>query len=250
MKLGLIGIGTVGGTLKKYFQEKTKHEIVCRDPDKGLNDSFDGVDAAFISVPVPPADDGQDLKLLKEAVSFAQKYTDNVFIRSTVLPGTNDLLGTIACPEFLTERRAFADMCELPILVGRPQKNIPDVEIIKEIFPNKDIIMVSNAEAELAKFTHNCFGAMKVTYFNIIHEACKNIGADYTKVLKAAQITGFIGSEHTQVPGPDGHKGYGGKCFPENIEAFRRYLHKKDNKAFDFFSAIETLNFQHRDVSI
>lgn len=239
MRLGIIGCGTVGGALKKYFEEKTDHELVFRDPAKGLNDSFDGVDAVFVSVPVPPANDGQDLRALREAVSFAQEYTRKVFVRSTVLPGTNDLLSTISCPEFLTERRAFEDMCALPILVG-----LTRVAFIKDIFPDKEFIMVSNVEAELAKFAHNCFGAMKVTYFNMISEIASRIDADYENVLRAARVTGFINLEHTKVPGPDCNYGYSGKCFPENIAAFKNYTKGKleITDFSDFFRSIERLN--------
>ncbi len=244
MKLGLIGVGVVGGTLKKYFQEKTDHKLACHDPGKGLDDDFTGVEAVFISVPVRPSDRGQDLSTLKEAVAFAQGFTRNVFIRSTVLPGTNDKLGTVACPEFLTERFAYEDMCNLPILVGSD-----DALISYKIFPDKKIIRVSNKEAELAKFAHNCFGAMKVTYFNMIYEICKTIGADYNNVRNAAMITGYINHEHTQVPGPDGKRGYGGKCFPENMAAFGTFLDYNEslNKDLcDFITQIETLNGSFR----
>ncbi len=248
MKIGLIGVGTVGGTLKKYFQEKTDHDLACHDPDKGLSDSFEEVEAVFISVPVRPSNDGQDLSTLKNAVSFAHRFTRNVFIRSTVLPGTNDLLGTVACPEFLTERFAYNDMCNLPILVGGGAD-------IGEIFPGKKIIKVSNKEAEMAKFAHNCFGAMKVTYFNMIHEICKSIGADYDNVRNAAMITGYIEKEHTQVPGPDGKYGYGGKCFPENIWAFEKYLSRPEfnPEVFfmsDFIGLIGLMNEDFRDGSL
>jgi len=242
MKIGLIGVGTVGGTLKKYFQEKTNHELACYDPGKGLADNFEGVEACFISVPVPANATGQDITALKLAVENAKMWTPLVFVRSTVLPGTNDKLGTIACHEFLTERRAFEDMCKLPILVGQGHKE----NRISEIFPDKDIIPVSNIEAELAKFTHNCFGAMKVTYFNIISELCRSMKADYENVRMASNLTGFIGREHTQVPGPDGLTGYGGKCFPENIKAMRGFLMDSHDTFAAFFDVIDCLNEDFR----
>lgn len=220
MRIGLIGVGVVGGVLKKYFEEKTNHELRLKDPAKGYDDSFDGVEAVFIAVPVPHDSRGQNLNILKEAVEFAKNYTQKIFIRSTVLPGTNDNFGTIAMPEFLTERRAYEDMCKLPIVVGQAHRN----NNVEDIFPDHDIVYVSNKEAELAKFTHNLFGAVKVTYFNMIYKMAKKLNADFDMVKMVAGITGYVGKEHTMVPGPDGHFGYGGKCFPENMAAFTSHI--------------------------
>ena len=38
----------------------------------------------------------------------------------------------------------------------------------------------------------------------------------YTGVL----LSGYINDTHTYVPGPDGKYGYGGKCFPKDVNAF------------------------------
>jgi len=242
MQIGIIGVGVVGGTLKRWFSEHTKHDVRCVDPHKGMNDDLEGCSAIFISVPVPATPSGQDLKILKEAVALAKKYTSFVFIRSTVLPGTNDMLGTISMPEFLTERRAYEDLCRLPVLVGNC-----DGKLIHYIFPEKNVVMLKNTEAELAKFAHNCFGAWKVSYFNIIHQICRITGSDFDAVKFAASLTGFIEPSHTQVPGHDGFLGYGGKCFPENMEALKGYLHDKDmTTESTIFGLIEMMNKVYR----
>lgn len=243
MKVGIIGLGMVGGTLHRWFKKNTEHKLVGFDPAKAINDDFEGTDAVFISVPVPPAEGGQDLSTLLQSVHLGKKYCENVFIRSSVLPGTADTLRCISSPEFLTARRSDEDMDSLPILVGQVDK-----KLIETIFPGKKIIMVSNVEAELTKFTHNCFGAMKVTYFNLIHRLCTTVGADYSKVLDASMLTGFIEREHTMVPGPDGKYGFGGTCFPGNIEAMRQFMRfiNLDNE-FQFFDSIRELNRVYRD---
>jgi UDP-glucose 6-dehydrogenase len=246
MKIGLIGLGTVGGTLFKWFDENTEHELALYDPPKGLADSLKGCDAIFISVPVSHSTAGQDTKLLEEVVQRAQQSCKNVFIRSTVLPGTNDRLGTIAMPEFLTERRAYQDFCDLPILMGEKADDLD----LEEMFPGKEFLIMPNTECELSKFAHNCFGAMKVIYFNIIEEMCRKLNASFDYVKSGAKLTGFIEMEHhTQVPGPDGHRGYGGKCFPENIKAMKAFL---TSPAMDmigpslFFQGIHQLNAVYR----
>lgn len=243
MKVGLIGVGVVGGTLKTWFEQNTKHEIACVDPGKGLGDSLEECDAVFISVPVVATKGGQELCVLKDCVETAKKYCQTVFIRSSVLPGTSDSLGCIAMPEFLTERCAQADMDRLPILVGKC-----DGDFLQKLFPSKQFLMVSNAEAELAKYAHNCFGAMKVTYFNVIAKLAREVGANFDNVKAGAFLTGYIEKQHTMVPGPDGMNGYGGKCFPENVSALTEYLRKvgmvNESEMFHFMSLLN-LEYRH-----
>lgn len=230
MMIGIIGVGMVGGALKRWFEKNTDHHLRLRDPAFELDDDLTGCDAIFICIPVHPNHHGQDLTAIYSVIQDAKKYTSNIFIRSTVLPGTNDNFGTIAAPEFLTARFADDDMNTLPIVVGSVDK-----AFAQRIFPGKQIIQVSNEEAELAKFTHNCFGALKVTYFNMINKMCRHRRIDYNNVLLAGNITGFLGQQHTQVPGHDGHYGYGGTCFPPNMKALHGHLKTMDERT-DFVS--------------
>jgi UDPglucose 6-dehydrogenase len=243
MVVGIIGVGVVGGTLSRWFLENTDHEIRLYDPPKGHKDFLDNCDAIFISVPVPDNEHGQDLTLLKQSVELAQKYTNKVFIRSTVLPTTNDNLGTISMPEFLTERKAFEDMEKYPVLCGHT-----DRELVDKLFPKKHVIMMSNVECEMAKYAHNCFGAVKVLYWNIINNLSEQLGADYMNVLRGAMITGFIEPQHTRIA-LDGKKGYGGKCFPTNMESLKNYLnlvgHKEESELLE---QIQNINKKYRNI--
>lgn len=250
MKVGVIGCGVVGGALISYLQNHSDVKIAKFDPPLGYEDDLSGCEHIFISVPVPPNGRGQNTTTLEACVELAKRYTKNVYVRSTVLPGTNDRLGTISMPEFLTERTAAADFEKLPILVGGAGR---DMTGLSEVFPFKRILSLSNTEAELAKLTHNCFGAFKVSYFNIIEELSRKLGADYARVLTGAMITGFIEPTHTMVPGPDGLRGYGGKCFPENVDAMRRFLMNGKLgmvSALSFFEGMQGLNeLQRADIS-
>lgn len=219
MKIGIIGVGVVGQALAKWLQSNTSHEVAKWDPSKGMKDDLRKSDAIFICIPVHPAPEGQDQFQLENCVNMAKGFSEKVFIRSTVLPGTNDRFGTISCPEFLTARIADAEMERLPVLVGDV-----DPVFISEVFPTKSITIVRNSEAELAKFAHNCFGAMKVTYFNLIYKMCQDLDLYYENVKDGFLLSGFINEPHTMVPGPDGKLGYSGSCFPENMEAFESFL--------------------------
>jgi UDP-glucose 6-dehydrogenase len=251
LKIGIVGLGVVGGTLYKWLAENNpKIQVVTYDPPLGFKDkkALSGSDAIFVSVPVSASHDGQDETILREAVTLAKECSPLVFIRSTVLPGTNDRLGTIAMPEFLTERHAYKDFSDHAVLAGRGPGGT--YSVLRSLFPEKDIIQMENVECELAKFTHNCFGAMKVSYFNIIYELCNKTGASFDAVKYGAGLTGYIERTHTQVPGPDGQKGYGGKCFPENIKAMEGFLSTEGlamPHARIFFEAIQLLNWNYRE---
>lgn len=255
MRIGLIGAGVVGGVLKTWLEEfAPRHELTVKDPAKGFNDTFQGrYDAIFISIPIPADRAGQNLRSLESAVNWAKYFSSNIFIRSTVLPGTNDRLGTYSMPEFLTERYAYEDFRDQETLIVGGWPGDKDPVVLSEIFNyKKQIEFVTNVEAELIKYTHNCFGAMKVTYFNIIHQLCKDFGANFDEVKKYAMLTGFIEPTHTQVPGPDGSFGYGGKCFPDNIETLRNQLFSNSKYKFSkipyFFQMIKILNDDFRKI--
>ena len=97
-------------------------------------------------------------------------------------------------------------------------------------------------EACLAKYAHNVFGCLKVTYFNCIHSLCKQHKLDYNNVLSGILVSGYINDTHTKVPGPDGKFGYGGKCFPKDIHAM--YEESNDGEFSNLLSVIMQLN-QH-----
>lgn len=223
MNILICGKGVVGGTLGNWIRNKTDHDVHYYDPPKGIVPSVElKFDAKFICCPVPTNEGGQDLSMFEDCYF---KYPTNItFVRSTVLPGTNDKYGTISMPEFLTERKADEDMEELPIIYGSSGVDIDDNRIrniIKSIFADKVCIQLSNIECELGKYMHNIHGAMKVTFSNVMHDICKKHGARYYMCLLAADTYDtFHMDEYTQVPGPDGKRGYGGKCFPKDLKAF------------------------------
>lgn len=205
MRIGVIGAGVVGGALIKWLKDKTKNEVYVYDPAKGFEDDLSLCDATFICVPVPTNEDGsQDTSILDEVIGLARGVT---FIRSTVIVGTNDQYDTFSCPEFLTERVALSDMSRMDVICG-----YPDEQFMQEIFPNKKIHFMENVECEIAKYAHNCFGAMKVNFFNIIYDICKREECNYDRVLEGVLMSGYINKTHTQVPGPDGQFGFGGAC--------------------------------------
>jgi UDPglucose 6-dehydrogenase len=48
---------------------------------------------------------------------------------------------------------------------------------------------------------------------------CSKLGISYDKVVEYATKDERLGSTHWSVPGPDGKKGFGGSCFPKDLNA-------------------------------
>ena len=231
INVGLVGCGYIGGALKKWLEEHNPSvNIFVLDPYKGFNDDLSNSDIIFISIHIPTENDGsQDLSLMERIINTLPNKP--IFIRTTVLPGTSERLSKkykkniYFMPEFLTQRSAYEDFCsQTMIFTG-------EVDLLSQIFVGKKYIVMSSIEAELAKYTHNVFGALKVTYFNGIYNLCQKMHINYKNVQAGTLVSGYINSTHTFVPGPDGKTGYGGKCFPKDVNAFYSYCSKDQDFA-------------------
>ncbi|MBR1908831.1 UDP-glucose 6-dehydrogenase [bacterium] len=244
IKVGIVGCGVIGGVMKKWLEENNPDcSFLISDPPKGYNDDLSQADIIFISLHIPTEEDGtQDLTLLK---SIIKNLPDKpIFIRTTMLPGTCDKLSeefnkkVYFMPEFLTERTAYEDFCRQPMIFSG------ETELLKSIFKGKPFIEMNNLEAEITKYSHNVFGAVKVTYFNGIYELCQKYGCDYENVKSGTLISGYINEPHTAVPGPDGKFGYGGKCFPKDVNAFTEFV--KGSKLYDMLAVVKKSNEEYR----
>ena len=82
------------------------------------------------------------------------------------------------------------------------------------------LFLVSHLEAEVAKYTSNCFYATKLSFFNEIYQVCQKLDISYDAVKEMTIASGWVNPMHTDVPGPDGKLGWGGSCFPKDTSAF------------------------------
>ena len=220
INVGIIGCGFVGGALKAWLEENNKEcALFISDPPKGFNDDLSKVDVAFLQIHVPTEDDGtQDLTLMTQLISDLPDKP--VFVRTTILPGSSERLSKATghkvyfMPEFLTERTYIEDFRRQPMVFTG------EVELLSRLFRGKRFVRMTPLEAEITKYAHNVFGAYKVTYFNAVYDYCRRMGADWARVHAGMLLSGYINDTHTFVPGPDGKFGYGGKCFPKDVNAF------------------------------
>lgn len=252
-KIGFIGLGVVGGATLKLAIKHGHKDFVTHDPPCGITGDISSCDVVFISVPVPTKPNGrQDYSILNEAMRMTQPK-QTVFIRSTVLPGTTEKARIAypgrhiyAFPEFLTQRSAEKDIFTISFVASHE-----GADIISKIFPLKDIILVENeTECEFVKYLHNAYCAMSVGFFNLMADFAEARGLSYDSCVRAAAMTtGFVPLTHAKVPGPDGSRGFGGKCLPKDLFAFSTLL-GLELKRGHFLSRVLSDNFKQRFSSL
>ena len=244
-KLGVIGNGFVGSALVSGFSLHVD-DILIYDKDQrrsthSLDEIVKSCNVIFVSVPTPMFESGEcDLSIVYSAVNDycetrnslneSEKLENQVIvIRSTIVPGTMESLSAkypdisfVFNPEFLTERRARLDFINASrIVLGSNNEAALDiVESTYRIrFPHIPIIKTDFSTAQLIKYMANCFFATKVSFMNEMYQVCTASGGDWDTAVKGLMLDGRIGNSHIDVPGHDGDFGFGGKCFPKDINA-------------------------------
>ena len=235
MKIGIIGVGFVGGTTAEVLKEH--HELVLYDKFKEPYtnpEPLKEVEAIFICVPTPMKPSGEiDYSPIHNSIETILAVTINqtnkplIIIRSTAVSGTTDILGKRYLfnfafnPEFLREKHALEDMKNTNrIVIGAERfEDFKKVEeIYKPIFPNSKYIHVNNKTAEMIKYASNAMLTGQIALANEIYQICESVGIDYNIIKNTLLLDDRI-SRNISVPGHDGDLGFGGKCFPKDLNA-------------------------------
>ena len=236
-KVGIIGNGFVGEAISFAFSSIADMYVYDTDPSRCLNDleSVHDCDFVFVCVPTPMYEDGsQDFSYVKRAFEKANEGPIYI-LKSTVLPGTTEELSKkypnfkiIFSPEFLTERTAKLDMLtQSRIILGGELSLTEKVKtLFKKRFKIKNIIQTDSNTAELTKYMNNTFFATKVSIMNEFKLLCDKIGANWEDALMGFVSDGRVGNSHLNVPGHDGKLGYGGTCFPKDVNALLSFSKK------------------------
>jgi len=235
-KIGIIGNGFVGNSVAFGFSPTHEIKIHDKDPKRNLNTIEEVLkcDFIFVCVPTPMNEDGSislDIveKALQEISDKNKNRNNTVILKSTMVPGsTNNFvnqfpkLNIIFNPEFLTERTAKLDfLTQARIILGGAKRLTKKVsKLFEERFMHTYIIETDTVTAELIKYMNNVFFASKVSIMNEMKMICDAIGADWKQALAGFTADQRIGDSHLNVPGPDGKMGFGGSCFPKDINAF------------------------------
>ena len=234
MKIGIIGQGFVGNAVYQKFKEYFDIKTYDIDNSK-CNSSFDNLldysKIIFICLPTPMNQDGScNDETVRKTLKLINTRAKNLIIvlKSTVPPGStstyNSLyknLSIVFNPEFLTDRNAVNDYKNQDrIILGGPR---PSTTILKQLFSivfvKCHIIKTGSTHAEFIKYFTNCYLATKVSFSNEMYELAKSFDLDYDKVVEYSTLDSRLGKTHFNVPGPDGDKGFGGHCFPKDLNA-------------------------------
>lgn len=235
MKIGIYGLGMVGGTVHRYFKKQKDYELAIFDSPKGYED-FDGLlDSKFIfmSLPTPyNKDTGYDTSVIQDAL---QKLTDKKFkgtvvLKSTVLPGTTQRLyevtgsqlDIIFNPEFLSELTCDFDFA-FPEnqIIGVMNGTTSQAKSLAKILPkgmSAEYNFVPWNIAETVKIMRNSFFALKVTFANQLYDYCTAKGIDYEMARKLFEKSNMVGKNHWDV-NFGGYRGFGGHCLPKDTKA-------------------------------
>ena len=242
ISIGVIGNGFVGQASCQLNSKNIKviaydtRPEACVPIGTTLRDLIE-TDVVMISVPTPMNSNGECYtQIVRDVVCELNElnYKGIILLRSTVPVGTSDELGVFFMPEFLTEKNFLQDfVCNEEWILGvyrgcSSEKREQFVMTMNKVFEtafsegsikSNRVRYVSASEAEMIKMFRNCFLAVKTSFCNEMYQYCKKTNVDYEKVREFISSDKRIGPSHTRVPGPDGHFGFGGTCFPKDLSS-------------------------------
>lgn len=243
--IGIIGFGVVGKAMKLTFDGKANFLIY--DPKIDNSNTIEEItkksDFIFVCVPTPmKLQTGEiDTKILDSVLEEIYKFHEDfvspiVIIKSTVIPSKlkeysekYKFMHLTMSPEYLTEKTSMHDAVHLrSLVVGGDKKE--DCDEVIDLFLNH-----SNCEkpfkygttdligAGVLKYMENCYLAAKVTFMNQMYDILKKSGSHDTweNVAEVFHLDSRMGNSHYNVPGPDGDRGWGGKCVLPDAEVIK-----------------------------
>ena len=237
--IGVIGQGFVGTAVRVGFEgvfNVHTYDISKESTCSTLKELCEKSKVIFICVPTPMDQDGRCNTSIVENVLQDLNHLSKghiAVIKSTIPPGTTERLSLeyknlsiVFNPEFLTEANFIEDFKNQDrIIVGGPR---PATTIVKNLyrkrFPSTPILKTGSKTAEMVKYFCNCFLATKVSFANEMRQICEQKNIDYDKVVEYSLYDNRIGKTHSSTPGPDGKYGFGGSCFPKDVNAIIKVM--------------------------
>ncbi len=220
----------------------------------------------FIAVGTPPDEDGSaDLKYVLTVAETVAKYMQSpkiVINKSTVPVGTADKVkakisatldtlqkeitfNVVSNPEFLKEGAAVND-CMRPDRIILGTDNTLAEKKMRELYApfnrNHDkVIVMDIRSAELTKYAANCMLATKISFMNEMANLAEKFGADIENVRRGIGSDPRIGYQFIY-PGC----GYGGSCFPKDVQALVRSANEVGYKA-QILESVEAVNYKQKE---
>ncbi|MCR4336110.1 MAG: UDP-glucose/GDP-mannose dehydrogenase family protein [archaeon] len=233
LKKGKIPIYEPGleAIVKKNFEEKRLTFTI------NAKESIENSKIIFIAVGTPQSESGEaDLKYVFQVAETIGKNANEskvIVDKSTVPIGTakkvkekaseftQHKIEVVSNPEFLREGSAVKDFLEPDrVVIGSDSKEA--AELIESLYKPLDceILITSSESAEMIKYASNAFLATKISFINEIANLCEKVGADVKEVSKGMGLDNRIGKHFL-----DAGSGYGGSCFPKDVQALQKIAH-------------------------
>lgn len=270
MRIGFIGQGWIGKNLADHFEERgfdtVRYANEAPHNGNGNKEAIRQCAIVFVAVPTPTTPTGFDASIVRSVLPLVGKGKTAV-VKSTILPGTTDVLALefpdiflFHAPEFLRETSVRHDI-DYPDrnIVGIPGVHFEDAkwraaaDAVMKILPRAPYKVVCRAtEAELTKEGGNDFLALKVVFMNLLYDLAERHGARWDIVAENMKADPRIGNSHMQPVHQYAHmgehktaRGAGGHCFIKDIAALRELYEcdfPGDKEGIALFRAIEAKN--------
>jgi UDPglucose 6-dehydrogenase len=223
--------------------------------EEGLKFKGRRAEVVFIAVGTPPRADGSaDLSAVENVAETIAKHIDTYTVivdKSTVPVETGEWVsrtiqrfnksGTaydvVSNPEFLSEGSAVKDFLHPDrVVLGVSSKRAETV--MRQVYaPLKTTILVTDVKsAELIKHASNSFLATKISYINAVASLCEKVGADVKLVAQGMGLDRRIGPMFL-----NSGIGFGGFCFPKDLEAFY-WISKQKGYDFHLLKSVKEIN--------
>jgi UDP-glucose 6-dehydrogenase len=242
--VAIVGNGWVGKAYNKMFPDavvydepQIKAEHDPSDWDKAIEAgrlAVNACDLALVAVPTNPTETGQlDMTIVEDVVRWVDSPL--ILIKSALQPGTVDRLveetgkNIAVSVEMVGEGKYFVPFWKYPdaedprshdfLIVGGEDETAQRCAdfLWSKMSPDINIHLTTAKEAEIVKLMENTWGAMKVTFANVIYDICEAEGANYTRVLQAWGSDGRTEKMHMRVV--PNKRGWRSKCYDKDIPA-------------------------------
>ncbi len=232
-----------------------------------LDEAISDAEIVFIAVGTPMGDDGSaDLQyVLAVAKEIGQKMQSELIVvdKSTVPVGTADKVRAtiqaelnsrksdlpfhvVSNPEFLKEGDAINDFMKPDrIVIGADSEYA--FKKMKELYSpffktHERFITMDIRSAEMTKYAANAMLATKISFMNEIANICESVNADVNMVRLGIGSDSRIGYSFIY-PGC----GYGGSCFPKDVQALKKVAEEHGYKA-ELIESVENVNNRQKFI--
>jgi UDPglucose 6-dehydrogenase len=87
-------------------------------------------------------------------------------------------------------------------------------------------LVTDTTTSEFIKYMLNCFFSVKLSFMNEMNQVGNSFGVIWEDAVRGLVSDSRVGDSHVTVPGPDGKFGFGGHCFPKDLNAMIKFAER------------------------